>query len=138
MHAIVGKGLVRFFRGLFLMPRYVHAWLFVLAFVNIVPALWWLEHPVAVIVIGVFVINLVLMVLLTWRFGFTRILGLGHFPWYLLNAVLLYGLTTTPPGYMQNWMLAVIAANSVSLVIDTVDVIRWLGGDREALVKGLD
>lgn len=135
---MIEQGLIRFFQGLSLMPRYVHAWLFVLATVNIVPALWWLEHPVAGIVLAVFVVNFVLMVILTWRFGFTRILGLGHFPWFLLNVVLLYGLTTVPPGSMQSWIFAVIAVNSVSLVIDTADVIRWLRGDREVLVKGLD
>ncbi len=116
------------------MPRYVHAWLFVLTSVNIVPALVWLEHPVARIVLAVFIVNFVLLILLTWRFGFTRILGLGHFPWYVLIVVLLNGLTDLPSASLRFWVLAVTALNSASLVIDTVDVVRWLRGDRKPLV----
>ena len=134
----ISRGVVQFCRGLLRMPRYVHVWLFLLASVNIVPALLWLDHYVSYVVLATFVVNIALMIGLTARFGFSRILGLGHFPWFALNAYLLFQLQHLQVPEMRLWIVTLVTLNTVSLVIDTVDVLRWIQGDRRALVEGLD
>ena len=64
------------------------------------------------LVLVTFVLSFRLLVALTGRFGFTRILGLGHVLWFPLVA---YLMTRT---------------NSYPLGIDTVDVIRYIRGER--------
>ena len=63
--------------------------------------------------------------------GFTRLLGLMHFFWIPL---LIYFWTLLPEipanGFLGIWIRSVICLNGISLVIDTVDVIRYIAGDR--------
>ena len=35
------------------------------------------------------------------------------------------------------WLVGVIVVNSISLVIDAVDVVRYVNGDRSEMVEGL-
>ena len=82
--------------------------------------------------------NMALMTYLTARFGFTRILGLGHIFWIPLLGFLLTRLGSIPAGDAYGaWLRALIVVNSVSLLIDTVDVIRFFAGDRAETVQGL-
>jgi hypothetical protein len=78
------------------------------------------------------------MSLLTARFGFTRILGLGHILWIPLVGWLAFRLGQIPADDAFGlWVRGVILVNAVSLVIDTADVIRFAAGDRKELVAGL-
>ncbi len=82
--------------------------------------------------------NMALMTFLTSRFGFTRILGLGHIFWIPLLGFLLTRLGSIPAGASYGaWLRALILLNSGSLLIDMVDVIRYLAGDRAETVQGL-
>ncbi|MCF8719611.1 hypothetical protein [Nitrospina gracilis] len=67
--------------------------------------------------------------------GVTRLAGIMHAPWFCL----LYYLWGRLPGLdLQTpfglWLAAVMVCNAVSLVIDTVDVIRYLRGERAPLI----
>ena len=79
-----------------------------------------------------------LMSLLTARFGFTRILGLGHILWIPLVGWLAFRLGQIPADDAFGlWIRGVIVVNSLSLVIDGVDVVRYAAGDRKEMVTGL-
>jgi hypothetical protein len=79
------------------------------------------------------------MMLLTARFGFTRILGLGHIFWIPLVIWLISRLSLHPPDNTLGWWIrAMIVLNSLSLLIDITDVMRYLAGDRKEIVAGLD
>ena len=79
-----------------------------------------------------------LMTALTARFGFTRIIGLGHLFWIPLVAFLILRLGAIPADdFFGLWIRAVIVLNSIALAIDAVDVVRWLAGDRQETVAGL-
>lgn len=66
--------------------------------------------------------------------GFTRLLGVMHVPWIPL-VFYLWGRQEGVDLHSSFgvWMAAVIVFNSVSLVIDAVDVIRFLRGERTPL-----
>ena len=71
---------------------------------------------------------------LTHRQGFTKLLGLMHFPWFGLVAWLLPRLAEAPAdtGHGQ-WLRLLIAMNLTSLCIDVVDVVRWWRGERDSV-----
>ena len=78
------------------------------------------------------------MSLLTSHFGFTRILGLGHLPWLPLLAWLVFRLESIPAEDVFGlWIRGVLLINSVSLLLDVADVVRYAIGDRKELVHGL-
>ena len=87
---------------------------------------------------GAFVAGFLSMILLTGISGFSRLLGLGHIFWFPLLCFLWVRLDLHPAGeFFSLWIRAVIVLNAISLVIDVVDVIRYIGGDREETVPGL-
>ena len=74
------------------------------------------------------------MMFLFSRYGFVRLLGLGHIFWIPL--VIWLGARipelnlSTPFGI---WLVGVLVANIISLVIDIRDVGLYLRGDREPM-----
>ncbi len=72
-----------------------------------------------------------LMVLLYAARGFTRILGAGHSPWIALVPWLWTRLDSIQPDeWLAHWIIAVIAMNGFSLIVDAIDVVRYIRGDR--------
>lgn len=136
------KGFDRFVRGMLRMPLGWQLWLAVLGAANLVAPLFFLDRLEAGVVLGVFLVAGTLMGLLTARFGFSRILGAGHSPWLVLLPWLWTRLpeaTLLPlDGDAFGWWLrAVLVVNTLSLMIDATDVVRWVRGEREETVEGL-
>ncbi len=130
----LARGTRRFTEGLLRMPLYTQIWLVVLGIANSAPAIYWLQHVESRVVLITFVVNVFLMLALTARYGFRRILGAGHFLWYPLILYLLIRMDSIEDSDMRVWLVTLIVLNTVSLIIDTVDVAKWLRGDREELV----
>ena len=133
MHAFV-----KFNKGMLKMPVHWQLWVAVLVAANLVAALFFLHRLEAQVVLGTILASMILMTFLTARFGFTRILGLGHILWVPMLAFLAVRLGDIPANDAFGiWIRAVIVLNSISLAIDAVDVIRYIAGDREETVPGL-
>ena len=133
MHAFI-----KFNKGMMKMPTHWQVWLAVLVTANAVVPLFYVQRLEAQVVLGTIVASMTLMTLLFARFGFTRILGLGHILRVPMLAFLLARLGDIPAGDAYGiWIRALVMLNSVSLVIDAVDVVRYLGGDRAETVAGL-
>jgi hypothetical protein len=68
-----------------------------------------------------------------------RLLGLGHSLWLVMLpwlAVRLLGHGASD-GFGK-WLVAVIVIDSISVVLDAVDVARWIRGDRTPSVTLAD
>ena len=129
---------VKFNKGLLRMPIHWQLWLMVLVAVNMIGPLFFLHHLEAQVVLGTILASMMLMTWLTGHFGFTRILGLGHILWVPMLAFLFARLGDIPAGDAFGiWIRALIVLNGVSLVIDAIDVIRYIAGDRAETVAGL-
>ncbi len=129
---------IKFNRGMLKMPVLWQAWLAVLVATNLVVPMFFLQRLEAQVVLGTILASLALMTFLTGRFGFTRILGLGHILWVPMLAFLVARLGDIPDNDAFGiWIRAVIVLNSLSLVIDALDVVRYIAGDREETVPGL-
>ena len=116
----------------------IKVWLVTLVSANAVAPLFFLQHIEAQMVLAAMLMSATLMSALTARFGFTRIMGLGHILWIPLIGWLVFRLGDIPAhDAFGLWIRGVMLLNAVSLVIDTVDVVRYAGGDRKELVLGL-
>jgi hypothetical protein len=122
---------IRFNQGVFGMPIHWKLWLALLVSANFVVPLFFIERIEAQAVICAFIIGMGLMTALTARFGFSRILGLGHVAWLPLIGFLLSRMSGFPSDDAFGiWLRAVIVLNAFSLVIDAVDVVRYVRGER--------
>ena len=96
----------------------------------------YLQRSEARIVLLTFFTSFLLMVLITRTSGFTRLLGLGHVLWVPLVLFLVSRLDLIPVGDAYGvWIRSVIALNSISLVVDLVDVVRFARGERSEIVS---
>ncbi len=133
MHAFI-----RFNQGLFDMPLHLQAWVLVLISVNIVTPFFFLEHVEAQAILAAGALGMVLMTALTARFGFSRIIGVGHIAWVPLLGFLWSQLPDIPAtDAFGIWLRAVIVLDAASLVLDAVDALRFARGDRAETVPTL-
>ncbi len=130
------RGFITFMHGVLRSSIAIQLWLLFLAVVNGVVPLFYLDRLEARVVLGTFLVAATLMFALTGRFGFTRILGLGHAPWFVLIPYLLTQLGEIPADdFFGLWIRGVIVVNGISLLFDVVDVIRYARGERAPMVS---
>ncbi len=132
------RSFIRFNRGMMRMPFHWQPWLLLLVTVNVAIPLFFVGRFEAQMVLATMVVNMILMTLLTGLTGFSRLLGLGHYPWFLLLFFLWTRLDLIPADdFFGIWIRLLMVLNALSLVLDTVDAARYVAGDREETVQGL-
>ncbi len=109
-----------FFRDLLRQPAWIPLWVSWLAGVNLFSAYFWSE-PVARVVLVVFLASATLMMLLYARFGFEKILGLGHVLWLPLLPFLLASMRDAH-GSFRAYLYTLCASIAISLAFDVTDV----------------
>lgn len=83
-------------------------------------------------VLAAFMGSFVLMNVLFYTGGYNRFLGLAHVVFWTPLLLFLYLRLSRilGPRLYENWIRVLLATNGVSLVVDYVDVFRYLLGDR--------
>jgi hypothetical protein len=108
-------------------PRLWCAWL---VGVNLA-CLYFITHIEAQVVLAVTAIAVVAQTLIYQRIGFTRILGSTHILWIPMFAWMGTRIDTImDEPALANWLVLLFATNMVSLVVDTIDAVRFLRGER--------
>ncbi len=130
------KVLVGFNKGVLAMAKPWQAWMVLLVLMNLVLPLFFLGKPEATVVLVGIMVSMFIMMTLFARFGFVRLLGLGHIPWLFTIPWLWLqlGQTIENGGTFYYWLLAVVVLDSISLVIDAVDVVRYWMGERQPTI----
>lgn len=132
------RAFIKFNKGVMKMPIPVRLWIMLLIVINLVVPLFFINRMEAQIALGALMASMILMTILTALTGFTRLLGLGHIFWIPLIYYLWTQLGQFPANdFFGIWVRTLITINASSLVIDMVDIIRYMAGDREETVKGL-
>ncbi len=130
------RAFVKFNKGIMGMPILWQLWLMLLVTFNLIIPLFFLYRLEAQVVVGALVASMILMTVLTAISGFTRLLGLGHIFWVPLLYFLWMRLNQNPADdFFGIWMRVLMLLNVVSLIIDTVDVGRYIAGDRKDAVE---
>jgi len=123
----------QFMKKIFTMPFPWNLWVMVLGVVNLAGGIYFfdsLEGKLALIsILGAMVI----MQVIFSKFGFVRLLGLGHIIFWVpfVSWCVFRILEWNSLGFnFRIWLCAVIMLNSISLAIDFVDVWRYHRGER--------
>ncbi len=111
---------LRFFIELIQQPVWVSLWVLVLMLVNMASLAFWRE-AVAQLILMNFLASAMLMMGLYSRFGFTKILGLGHVPWIPLLAYVVTQIPAAEASF-KRYLLVLSVSMAISLVLDTIDV----------------
>lgn len=132
------RAFLKFNRGVLKMPLPWRLWLMLLVATNLVVPLFFLGRLEAKVVLGAMVGSMLLMTVLTAASGFSRLLGLGHIWWIPLLLFLWTRLDQIPVNdFFGVWIRVLMALNALSLVVDAMDVYRYIAGDRRETVAGL-
>lgn len=112
-------------------PWWLIAWVAWIGFVNVAAVAFWSERE-ARWVLASFVGALVTMQVLYQINGYNRFLGLAHVIFWVPLLIHLYGKLSkvVGPWVFEAWLRMLMATNGVSVVIDVVDVLRYMAGDR--------
>ena len=125
------KAMIGFTKGLMSMPMPWLVWLGLLLAVNVVGPIYFFEALEAKVVLVAFLASLGLMTAIFAAKGFVRLLGIGHILWVPMVPWLWIRLDQVGPGEpIGYWITAVIILDSISLIIDGIDVLRYLKGER--------
>ena len=127
---------IRFNRGLFRLPVGVRLWMLLLVSANLILPVIYFQQSEARIVLLTFFAGILMMVVITGTSGFTRLVGLGHIFWVPLVLFLVSRLGSIPATNAYGiWIRSVIALNTISLVLDAIDVVRFARGERSEIVS---
>jgi len=129
------KSMMKLMRTMMIMPTHWQVWLGVLVLANMIVPFFFIHMLEAQVVVATFIVGLVIMSVIFSVKGFVRLLGIGHIGWLPLVFWLWTRLDHAPAdsifGY---WLMAVVVLNSLSLIIDTIDVLRYVKGERRPVL----
>ena len=107
-----------------------------LVVVNVVISLFYLTTIEAQVVLGAALIGFVIQIAIFSTQGFVRLLGIGHILWVPMVFWLWSRLDLAAPGSLfQFWLIAVIVLDTISVIIDAADVIRYWNGERDPHIE---
>lgn len=112
-------------------PWWLVAWIGWLVLVNSAALLFFSEIE-ARWVLAAFAASAVTMSILHLLVGYARFLGLAHVVFWTPLVIYLYRRLSNlvGPPLFESWLRLLLATNGLSLVVDYVDVVRYLLGDR--------
>jgi hypothetical protein len=94
-------------------------------------SIFFLPRTEAWVVLGTGLLAAAIMTVLHAKLGYVRLIGVGHFVWIPMLIWLLFRLDHIPEGTLfHGWLIALLAMNTVSLLIDIIDLVRYLRGAR--------
>ena len=129
---------IKFNKGMLKLPLPVQLWVLPQVVLNGMFPLVYLARAESKMIFLTFLVSFMSMVLITAVTGFTRLLGLGHVFWIPLLLVLWTRLDQIPADDLFGlWIRSLIVLNAASLVLDVVDVTRYIKGNRSEMVAGL-
>ena len=117
------------------MPLPWLVWIMLLVAVNLIVPLFYIQTFEAQVTIASIFAAAITQTYIHSKLGFVRLLGLSHIFWIPL--VIWLGLRLGDIGLDSSfglWLASLVLINSVSLVIDIMDVIRFIAGERSPTV----
>jgi hypothetical protein len=113
----------KFFIELMQQPVWIPIWTFYLMGINIASIGFWHE-PVAKVIFITFMVSAMRMMGLYSRFGFEKILGLGHIVWVPLLVYILLQLPAVDV-FFKSYLVVLSVSIAISLAFDITDVRKY-------------
>jgi hypothetical protein len=126
-----------FMKSIYSMKAPWPIWVAMLMALNMIGPLFFINTLEAKAILLSTLAGAMLMMFLYGRYGFVRLLGLGHIFWiplviWLGTRIPETGLST----FFGMWLAMVLIANLISLAIDILDVSLYIRGDRKPTPVG--
>lgn len=122
-------------RDILKMPAHWILWVGILIGTNGVAPWFFLGSLEAKVTLVVFLVGAIIQLVVHARFGFVRLLGLGHILWLVLVPWLAWRLMDASlTGAFGLWLFVTVVLNGISVLIDIADVVRYLRGERDPTV----
>jgi len=124
------KALFDLLRNIFKMPMIWWPWMAGLPLINL-SSVFFLPRTEAWVVLGTGLLAAAIMTFVHARLGYVRLVGIGHFVWIPMLIWLAFRLEKIPEGTLfYGWLQVLIVMDTVSLLIDINDFVRYMRGDR--------
>ena len=126
------KAMFGFMKTLMLMPKPWVAWLSLLVAGNMLVPLYFIQTLEAKVVLAAMICGMMVMTAVFGAKGFVRLLGVGHIAWVPMIPWLIIRLDKTSfESLFGYWLAVIIVLNGLSLIIDGIDVLRYIRGERD-------
>ena len=112
-----------FFIELMQQPIWIPSWVLFLVVINVASVGFWSE-PLTKAIFVTFMFSVILILGLYSRFGFEKIMGMGHVPWIPLIAYVLMEIPTAR-GTFKSYLIVLSISIAISLVFDVRDVWKY-------------
>ncbi len=123
--------MIGWMKSILKMPTPWLVWIMLLVAVNFLVPLFYIQTLEAQLTLAAMLAGAIIQSYIHSKLGFVRLLGLGHIFWAPL--VIWLGFRLSDIG-LENpfgiWLASLLLINTVSLVIDVIDVIRFFSGER--------
>lgn len=107
------------------------AWAIALIVVNL-GSLLFLDTRYGLVNLVALLAGISVMAVIYAQVGFVRLLGIGHIFWVPMLIWFLFDLPDRAQDpVLYSWVLTMMVFNTISLVIDAADVVRYAAGERE-------
>lgn len=107
-------------------------WILILILVNLMGGIYFFSTFEGKLVAISFLSAAFFMSYLYSKYGFTKILGLGHVLWLPMMGILIEGLfrgASYSAEGLKEWIIAVVIINILSLILDFIDILKYLAGE---------
>jgi len=123
------KPLGDFIRNMFKTSKAWWPWMAGLPLINLL-SVFFLPRLEAWVVLVTGLLAATIMTVLHARLGYVRLVSIGHFVWFPMLIWLGFRLDHLPAGTIFYWwILALMAMDTLSLLLDIIDLCRYLRGD---------
>ena len=124
------NALIDFIKNIFKTPMPWWPWMVSLPMINL-SSIFFLPRTEAWVVLLTGLLAATIMTTLHAKLGYVRLVGIGHFVWFPMLIWLGFRLDDIPEGTLfRGWILTLMAMDTLSLLLDTIDLIRYVRGDR--------
>jgi hypothetical protein len=124
---------IRFFIELMQQQLWIPVWVLFLVVINVASVAFWSE-PLAKAVFVTFIFSAMLILALYSRFGFEKIMGMGHVPWIPLLAYVLMEIPAAKDPF-RGYLIILSISIAISLVFDIVDVWKYFTTRKRQLTR---
>ena len=123
--------MIGFMKSMLKMPSPWLAWIMLLVAANLVVPLIYIQTLEAQLTLAAFFAAAITQSYIHSKLGFVRLLGLGHLFWVPLVIWLGFRLSTVGlDSSFGIWLASLVLLNTASLIIDVIDVVRFISGER--------
>ena len=132
------KAMMDMMRTMFTLPVPVGIWLGSLMVINMAVPLFYITTPEAQWTLAAAIAGGITMTMIFQAQGFVRLLGIGHIYWIPQVIWFATRLDAAPPGSLfKYWMWSIIVFNSLSIIVDSIDVFRYIKGERTPYLQSV-